>query len=1230
MKRKLLIFTIIAALILPTFGMYGYAEENIWREYYVSLDGDDSNDGITAPFKTIQHAIEEVSKVSDEMTGDIIVNIASGVYHLDDMLRFHPEDSGKNGHRVVYRGIDRPVISGGITAEGFVKSQKYENLWELKLDGVDTVTDLYIDGKRAYMANSNRRITALGEYNDPNTSQNKDGLYVSSSDISMYENAERIWLGFPIEWNFMTARVSKIEKDPESTDRYILRMEQPYWNSYFDYWNQVPGAKDSFFVMNAFELLDVPGEYYFNEKEHKLYYFPREGEDMTKAKADIPQMDILMTITGNGIENQVKNISFEGLDFRYAKNTSIGEMAMYSSKQGQNVPDAVQSVHLNKSILVGAIELNHTNGITFEDNSFVGLGSVGIYMIEGAFNTTIKGNAFSDIGDTAIGVGHTAHSDGTIGRDGVDDPPPENAKLDLANMAIIDSSNVLTANTMVFHFTGTGLYTWGAKKFITEEEFNHINTEVPYLSNWNSDTKSDDPQYVRYDFLDYYSVDKIMVAFNPSIAKEKRSEFKILLSNDPDFKDESTIVAVDQIDPAEIKNTYEIDTDQKFRYAMLRVEPKKEFSVTRIAFLTDDIEPYTDIVRCNGVDIENNYFTRIATGNGVVGSGAAICSYGYEEGIRIKHNEITDLGYAAIQIGYGWRKWLLGNRNNYIGYNYFENICQELPDGGAIYTIADQEGFLAERNYIEGLASSYGAIYADQGSANMLIRDNVVVDVGRTNFSNNGTESVVFENTFSTSSVNIDYGLSNNVLEEIRMMKFGDLPEEAAQIKAEAGIEKEYKHIKSYVPDIPINVTEERQSLTDYTHAESLTTADADAAAKAVSEVLEGEFGILFGQYPDSVKAKLTEYKPYANASGDKVKAVDLRVGVKDYLRELSVRRYDSFDEMLSFCETEIDKETKRCVAENDKAAAKNKKTSYGTFTKKAIDEFSAKVSEVKTNVAEKTLTEVAAIYKLEAAYNEFYGSRLGGGIESAYINGMIKSEIDMDANTVTFFVRPDDNLKAKTLELRALGRSSLARVLKKQYDLTSDVKIPVYCPALKTYTYWTIKTKEYTENSGKYVQAFSNEDIIKEITEGEFLLQPRMTAYMKEEYKGTSGKLDFKPVCVNDESKFTIIIGAGAASDFVYNGSESYNDRLELVLSDSKAELYSVVSGKRKKASESAVSFTPNKWNSLTYKAYKEGNVDRFKVYLNNTLSIDAAVPVGMTEGYSGIYTTDIAIRVK
>lgn len=1185
MKSKLLIFTIIAAMLLPTLGMCGYAEEGVWREYYVAVDGDDANDGISAPFKTIGRAIDAVSEVSDEMTGDIVVNIASGKYQLNDILRFHPEDSGKNGHRIIYRGEGRPIISGGITREGFVKSERYENLWELKMPEVDKVTDLYIDGKRAQMANSNRRITALGEYNDPNTSYKKDGLYVSADDISTYKNADRIWLGFPIEWNFMTARVSKIEKDPESTDRYILRMEQPYWNSYFDYWAQVPGAKDSFFVMNAFELLDVPGEYYFDENEHTLYYFPREGEDMSKAVADIPQLDILMTITGNGIENKVSNISFEGIDFRYAKNTALGEMAMYSSKQGQNVPDAVQSVHLNKSILVGAIELNHTDGIVFEDNSFSGLGGVGIYMIEGAFNTTIRGNAFSDIGDTAIGVGHTAHSDGTIGRDGVDDPPPGNAKLDLANMAIVDSSNVLTANTMVFHFTGTGLYTWGGKKFITEEEFSHINTECPYLSNWSSDTKSDEFQYVRYDFLDYYSVDKIMVAFNPSIDKEKRSEFKILLSNDPEFKDESTVVAVNQETPAEIKNSYKVDTDQKFRYAMLRVEPKKAFSVTRIAFLTDDIEPYTDIVRCNGVDIENNYFTRIATGNGVVGSGAAICSYGYEEGIRISHNEIKDLGYAGIQIGYGWRKWLLGNRNHYIGYNRFENICQELPDGGAIYTIADQEGFVAERNYIEGLASSYGAIYADQGSANMRISNNVVVDAGRTNFSNNGTEGIVFENTFSTSAVSLDYGYSNNVHEEVKLMKFGDLPQEAAEIKAEAGLEKGYEHIKSYVPDMPINVTEERESLADYTHADSLTSADANATTKAVSEALKGEFGTLFGQYPDSARARLEEYKAYTDASGDKNKTVNLRVGVKEYLRELSVRRYESFDEMLNFCEAELERAADACIADDNKAAVKNKKAAYGTFTKQAINAFEAQISEVKAAVADKAITETAAIYRLEEVYNEFYSSRLGGGLEAAYTNGMVKSEIDFDTNTVTFFVRPDDSLKDKTLELKALGGSRLATSLKAKYDLSKDIKVAVYCPSLKTYTYWTITTEVYREEGGEYVNALSNDNDVLKLSEVELLLKPSMTPYMKTEYTKNEGTLSFKPICANDRNSFTFIMGAGAASDFAYYGGESRNDRLEVVLSDDGAELYSVVAGKRTRLAEGASQLWANKWNTLTYK---------------------------------------------
>src|SRR5690625_5112622 len=54
--------------------------------YYVSMQtGSDNNPGtLSSPFKTIRKARDVVREINSNMTGDIVVYIRGGIYHVDD------------------------------------------------------------------------------------------------------------------------------------------------------------------------------------------------------------------------------------------------------------------------------------------------------------------------------------------------------------------------------------------------------------------------------------------------------------------------------------------------------------------------------------------------------------------------------------------------------------------------------------------------------------------------------------------------------------------------------------------------------------------------------------------------------------------------------------------------------------------------------------------------------------------------------------------------------------------------------------------------------------------------------------------------------------------------------------------------------------------------------------------------------------------------------------------
>ncbi|HWM67613.1 MAG TPA: hypothetical protein VNO35_13590 [Steroidobacteraceae bacterium] len=124
----------------------------------------------------------------------------------------------------------------------------------------------------------------------------------------------------------------------------------------------------------------------------------------------------------------------------------------------------------------------------------------------------------------------------------------------------------------------------------------------------------------------------------------------------------------------------------------------------------------------------------------------------YVEGATILHNEVSDVPYDAIDIGYGWgiqdahgnpnyRLWFRGydfeanlvyetpttHRDVYVGYNRIHGAKQYFHDGGAIYNLSASPGTVIAENYIFDNDGRIG-LYLDEGSRYITVRNNVVAD----------------------------------------------------------------------------------------------------------------------------------------------------------------------------------------------------------------------------------------------------------------------------------------------------------------------------------------------------------------------------------------------------------------------------------------------------------------------------------------------------------------------
>jgi len=433
LKTKCLSLILIILYILNicplAFGVF--ASDSVWKEFYVSAEGNDNADGSREnPFRTIAEAQEAVRNISDQMSGDIVVNILPGTYELEEQLEFSVADSGKNGYKVIYRGdkYNPPVISGGQIVTGFTPMPGNSKIYQAYVD-TDCIRELYINGERRFMAQTNKPVKGIKRdesllsisfYNtytnapkdeyafyDPDTIYSYDGFYVSKDDLGFYENPEDIEIFAHRYFREALFHVQNIEQDPQREDVLIVRMK----NNEYDVYKRTVDIdmasipEKPFYIRNAMELLDQPGEFYYNKKTKFLYYMPYEDEDLDSAQVIVPELDQAINAMGNTLDDRISNITFENLEFAYYTLKNIGvDKAPWHSQQ------ATESVLGNSNLYTqAAIKVHLADSINFYGNVFHSMGGAAIDMKNAVNNSNIDGNCFYDTGSAAIMVGTALH-----------------------------------------------------------------------------------------------------------------------------------------------------------------------------------------------------------------------------------------------------------------------------------------------------------------------------------------------------------------------------------------------------------------------------------------------------------------------------------------------------------------------------------------------------------------------------------------------------------------------------------------------------------------------------------------------------------------------------------------------------------------------------------------------------------------------------------------------------
>ena len=364
----------------------------------VSPDGDDNNPGtVEAPLKTFEKAKELIKSTDSDET--VTVWFREGTYEITDTVEFVSEDKSN----VIYRSYpdEKVIFSGAKAISGWS---------ETVINGVNAfVTDVEINSEEDYFRSLFKGSRRLSRSNYP-----KEGYFKIADPLSD-ETVAPEWSPefFMHSLSFM-AHTSDVLDFANKGDVDVRVMH--FWcdellpiHSVNTETGRIETTKpssmtlrvdDNYVFENVKEALSLPGEWYLDRAEEKLYYIPEEGDTVENTVLYAGRTDMLMTFDG------AKNILFQGINFEFTDWDHVngqGFAGAFDPSHPLYKNMKYESVHPQAAFETpAAIYVCGSSEIDFTDCYFENISNTAIKFDKASENCNVTSCMFNEIGANAV------------------------------------------------------------------------------------------------------------------------------------------------------------------------------------------------------------------------------------------------------------------------------------------------------------------------------------------------------------------------------------------------------------------------------------------------------------------------------------------------------------------------------------------------------------------------------------------------------------------------------------------------------------------------------------------------------------------------------------------------------------------------------------------------------------------------------------------------------------